>query len=206
MINLQDYIDNKLEEIDYEFQISHEHMTKEADIVRDFLDDAFDGVNSEFNRYGVENLDDLAHQFGEETYKDYTYAGLEQWLTSPDHDGAYHFEKVIQEGLVRTDSNFDFHTTIQAAQVHEATDAIQFAHDSELLTPVIAAMYMQSLGYERVNEELLDRMADMIDTDELSRSGLEDVLREAKAEQGLSDREVGEKSKGDKKKDRGVER
>lgn len=202
MIDLQEYIDQKLDSMNYEFRISRETLTKEAEIARDFLDEAFDTRKGEdfVNYCNLTDLQDMANTFGDSN-ADISYYELMEWLKSDDHDGPYYFEQAVNDCLVSTD-NFDFYHTIQVAQVEEAIHAINYAQESGYLTPVIAAMFMQNQGYEKADEDLLDKMGEIMDTSNLSKSGLEKTLNDAKEELGLEDKEVGEKIKEDKNKDR----
>lgn len=197
MIDLQEYIDGRLDSMDYEFRLSREHMDAESDIVREFFSDMFDpDVGCDFFRYDETthpDLYDISLSFGDERI-DYGYDELRNWLVDPNHDGEYYFAKVIKDGLVQTGSDFDFFTTIQVAQVEEAIDAIQYAYDSGLASPVIAAMYMMNQGYEQVNEELLDKMGELLDRDNISHAGLEEALSAAQEELGIDDKEVGTKA------------
>lgn len=196
MIDLQEYIDGRLDSMDYEFRLSREHMDAESDIVRDFLEEFFDErAGSDFFRYDerMTNIYDMAFTFGD-NQADTSYDNLREWLVNPDHDGEYYFAKVIQEELVKSGKDFDFFKTIQAAQVEETIDAITYAYDSGLASPVIAAMYMMNQGYEQVNEELLDKMGELLDRDNISHAGLEEALSAAQEELGIDDKEVGTKA------------
>lgn len=198
MIDLQEYIDNKLDSMDYEFRLSREHMDAESDIVREFFSDMFDpDVGCDFFRYDETthpDLYDISLSFGDERI-DYGYDELRNWLVDPNHDGEYYFAKVIKDGLVQTGSDFDFFKTIQAAQVEEAIDAIQYAYDSEIVTPVIVAMFMQNQGYKEVNEELLDRAGELMTDRNIFQATIEAAIEDAKEELGLDDKEVGTKAK-----------
>ena len=198
MINLQEYIDSKLDSMDYEFRLSREHMNAESDIVREFFSDMFDpDVGCDFFRYDETthpDLYDISLSFGDERI-DYGYDELRNWLVDPNHDGEYYFAKVIKDGLVQTGSDFDFFKTIQAAQVEEVIDAIQYAYDSEIVTPVIVAMYMQNQGYKEVNEELLDRAGELMTDRNIFQATIEAAVEDAKEELGLDDKEVGTKEK-----------
>ena len=197
MIDLQEYIDGRLDSMDYEFRLSREHMDAESDIVRDFLEEFFDErAGSDFFRYDerMTNIYDMAFTFGD-NQADTSHDTLREWLVDPDHDGEYYFAKVIQEELVKSGKDFDFFKTIQAAQVEETIDAIAYAYDSGLASPVIAAMYMMNQGYEQVNEELLDKMGELLDRANVSHAGLEEALSAAQEELGLDDKEVGTKTK-----------
>ena len=197
MIDLQEYIDGRLDSMDYEFRLSREHMDAESDIVRDFLEEFFDErAGSDFFRYDerMSDIYDMAVTFGD-NQADTSYDNLREWLVNPDHDGEYYFAKVIQEELVKSGKDFDFFKTIQAAQVEETIDAIAYAYDSGLASPVIAAMYMMNQGYEQVNEELLDKMGELLDRANVSHAGLEEALSAAQEELGLDDKEVGTKTK-----------
>ena len=206
MIDLQEYIDENLDSMDYEFRISREHMNAESDIVHDFLDEVFSTTDPDFLNYTHgSDLYELSREFGD-AHVYFDYDSLRNWLVDPNHDGEYYFAEVIKQGLVPVGQDFDFMTTIQAAQIEEAIDAIHYAKETEFLGPVLAGMYMQSQGYEKVNEELLDKMGELIDTDNLTPSGLAAVLEEAKNELGLDDKDVGEKVKDDKNKDKGIEK
>lgn len=199
MINLQEYLNDKLDDMDRMFYFS-DHMNGESGIVRDFITEAFEETpGKDFLRYwNMTDIQDMANTFGDDN-ADIMYPAIMEWLNSPDHDATYYFEQVVSSGAVSTD-NFDFMHTAQVAQVEEATCAIHYAETQGCLKPIIAAMYMQNQGYEKVNEELLNTIPDYFETDDLSRAALDNAISEAQEELGLDDKDIGEKSKEDKDK------
>jgi hypothetical protein len=191
MRDLQDYINEKNENIEEVFLSSADHLIDEMDIVSDFLEEAFSNKDPDFVQYPDQSdLRDLAYTFGWE-HRDTELDDLEDWMSDKGRNGPYYFEQVVNSGILNSDKGFDYYEAVQHAQVQEAVEAIVFAKENDVIQPIIAAKYMQSQGYEKANEKLLDTMAKKIDTLDLSPENMENILNEAKEELGLNDKEVG---------------